>query len=1041
MALQTKTFKSSTVNYYHTELTLTENSVNATDNTSSVSYKLTLYAGGANFYDYSVGHTVVLAGKTISASYRPNAPQYSVEKNSSVVIASGTTTVAHNSDGTLNMSVAFSISVYKTDYTPGDISVSGVNMALTTIARASTIGATDANIESTSIINVSKKSDAYMHTIWYEFGSLSGYLDADGDSRDTKVIFPESSIAWKIPKSFYAQIPNAKSGVCTLTCTTYSVSGTTVTQIGEAVTTQMTITAAYALCAPEVSGTVYDVNEDTIALTGNRNMFVKYYSTARCILSASAKNDASISGKYINGVQVSEDIKDLPSYDGTDVKFRAEDSRGYASDVSVATTQIAYVKLTNNAVCNRTDPTSGNATLTFSGNYYNGGFGAKQNALTLKYKIDSGSEVVVDTAPTISNHTYSLSVPLSGLTYNQSHTVVVTVSDLLSTVSIRLTVKKGIPVFDWGDDDFAFHVPVTLQEPTASNHAATKNYVDNVAGGGSGGAGSGDKVVLLNAQISETNNTVQTFSASRFISTPQEGDSVLGTNGYVGIVTVVNGSQITVTATGEQWVMFDAADAVPNTRTVNGKALSEDITLTADDVSAVPNTRKVNGKELDSDVSITAGEVPYTPLEYTPLYAGKTDVKAVLDALTENDVTLGFTEADISPVAGTVTDLDGLVTYPKQPRNGEYVVGRNGYLAYADTSIASDEVAVISTGYKLIDFGGDATKDYVDNLVRIGYIDKTTEYFDSGYDNEEEFLRSLGYGRYYVSEDSTNVYTIETYYTEPYKHSTVRFYDSDGTESYKVYENDKLRLAWKRESGVYTVTSGDITIGKDAALSVPTIYADYGYKSDRAASKGYVDNKVRFGYIDMTTAAVYADRVESADDVAEYLMSLGGGRWSFNSDMDQHTEDMKIAVFVECVSTGEQKYWTVRIFEDDMSQYVRMYRQYGDDVSNRETLLDLYAEGGCPFSNLVLSSLTTDYLYVTLTPTEPTRAANKQYVDDAIADALAGVAGGNGVTLPAFTADDAGKVLKVKEDGTLYWGVDNTSLSTGGGITDEIPTS
>lgn len=107
MALQTKTFKSSTVNYYHTELTLTENSVNVTDNTSSVSYKLTLYAGGANFYDYGVGHVITLAGKTVSAQYRPNAPQYSVEKYGSVEIASGTTTVPHNNDGTLDMKALY----------------------------------------------------------------------------------------------------------------------------------------------------------------------------------------------------------------------------------------------------------------------------------------------------------------------------------------------------------------------------------------------------------------------------------------------------------------------------------------------------------------------------------------------------------------------------------------------------------------------------------------------------------------------------------------------------------------------------------------------------------------------------------------------------------------------------------------------------------------------------------------------------------------------------------------------------------------------
>lgn len=884
MALQTKMFKSSTVNYYHTELTLTENNVNVTDNTSSVSYKLTLYAGGANFYDYSVGHTVVLAGKTISASYRPNAPQYSVEKNSSVVIASGTTTVAHNSDGTLNMSVAFSISIYKTDYTPGDISVSGVNMALTTIARASTIGATDANIESTSIINVSKKSDAYMHSIRYEFGSLTGYLDADGDSRDTRLIFPESSIAWKIPKSFYAQIPNAKSGVCTLTCTTYSVSGATVTQIGEAATTQMTITAAYALCAPEVSGTVYDVNEDTIALTGTRNMFVRYYSTARCILSASAKNDASISGKYINGVQVSEDIKDLPSYDGTDVKFRVEDSRGYASDVSVATTLIAYVKLTNNAVCNRTDPTSGNATLTFSGNYYNGGFGAKQNALTLKYKIDSGPEVVVETAPTISNHTYSLNVPISGLTYNQSHTVVVTVSDLLSTVSIRLTVKKGIPVFDWGNDDFAFHVPVTLPEPTESNHAATKKYVDNVAGGGSGGTGNGDKVVLVNARIDEIANTSQTFNASLFISTPQEGDSVLGTNGYVGIVTVVNGSQITVTATGEQWVRFDAEDAVPKTRTVNGKALSEDIVLSAEDVPVgksnveavltsiqnelnytVPVTRKVNDKELSADITLGAGDIgvvtPTIPdggYDRKKRYRSCDTVQKFIDEFLNSDLEkLIFLQADVPETAdGIVACDDESLCFPRMPDEGEYVVGKNGYIGQAELDENGEYYDIVSTGWRLFDFG-DATKKYVNEQVTAG--------------------------------------------------------------------------------------------------------------------KQYTDNQVKYGYIDKTRD--FASQ-GTYDDVQEYLMSLGEGRWMFNSSFEQHTEDMHCAYLVECVEFGSLKYWTVQEFLDDFSRSIRLYNNLSDD-DTPVCVFEFYGDVGEEIGSFLP--------FPVATPTKNGHATTKKYVDDKFA--------------------------------------------------------
>ena len=64
-------------------------------------------------------------------------------------------------------------------------------------------------------------------------------------------------------------------------------------------------------------------------------------------------------------------------------------------------------------------------------------------------------------------------------------------------------------------------------------------------------------------------------------------------------------------------------DAVPTSRKVNGKALSTDISLTAEDVGArpaswtptvedldaVPTSRKVNGKALSADISLTAEDV------------------------------------------------------------------------------------------------------------------------------------------------------------------------------------------------------------------------------------------------------------------------------------------------------------------------------------------------------------------------------------------------------------------------------------------------
>lgn len=54
---------------------------------------------------------------------------------------------------------------------------------------------------------------------------------------------------------------------------------------------------------------------------------------------------------------------------------------------------------------------------------------------------------------------------------------------------------------------------------------------------------------------------------------------------------------------------LESMGAVPNTRTINGKSLASDITLTADNVGAVPANRKINGKELTSDITISAGDI------------------------------------------------------------------------------------------------------------------------------------------------------------------------------------------------------------------------------------------------------------------------------------------------------------------------------------------------------------------------------------------------------------------------------------------------
>lgn len=66
------------------------------------------------------------------------------------------------------------------------------------------------------------------------------------------------------------------------------------------------------------------------------------------------------------------------------------------------------------------------------------------------------------------------------------------------------------------------------------------------------------------------------------------------------------------------WQVYEDGQAgVPMSRTINGKPLSSDITLSASDVGAVPTARTVNNKALSSNVTLSASDVGAVPTTLT----------------------------------------------------------------------------------------------------------------------------------------------------------------------------------------------------------------------------------------------------------------------------------------------------------------------------------------------------------------------------------------------------------------------------------------
>ena len=321
----------------------------------------------------------------------------------------------------------------------------------------STISCTEAKIESNPTITITPASTKFTHSVSYKFGSLSG---------DIAIKTSATSITnWTIPEEFYKEIPNSKKGEGTLTCTTYnggSVVGTS--------QCKLPVSVFDNLCYPSVSASVVDINPKTKDLTGDESVLIRYHSTAQTTVDVTLNKYAGslkrvlVSDWNTSQVFTSSCVATWENVSTNEFYCTATDSRETTKVYEFAAKALVpYIKLTANVTGQRTDPTSGRATMTIKGNYYAGSFGQSDNWLTIKYRHGDGDYITATPKIDAEKNEYSTNVSLTGLTYTEAFDIEVVVEDALEQVTKTLTIPKGIPVFDWGEEDFNFNVPVTIQ--------------------------------------------------------------------------------------------------------------------------------------------------------------------------------------------------------------------------------------------------------------------------------------------------------------------------------------------------------------------------------------------------------------------------------------------------------------------------------------------------------------------------------------------------------------------------------------------------
>ena len=438
------------------ELWAKYNSQDIVNNKSNITVELRLvvpygYIGNYQATYWSIDGNLSNSGNLGSGDYR------------SRTLGSVTGNITHENDGKKNVSFTGNFNPTAWGYSI-DVSAS---VTLPTIPRSSTILATSAYIGELSRIKVTQYSTQFTHSIQYSFKNLSGYILADGTITDTETKISALQIDFPIPSSWFNKIPNEPEAECTLTIKTYKDNEL----IGSAQTTTFFARANESSSNPELTASVVDSNQTTLALTGDSNILVKGHSTVSLTWSANARNGSSIASVTVNGVTVNSSPY-VFTLNSENITVIATDTRGFAKTITPTFTLKNYMPPNFSMKVTRVSPTSNKAYLSFEGTWFKNSFGNTNNSLSINWKYKkagtstwiNGGTLIAGTDYTISNNdnkfwsgvvSSASNIQIGGsLDYNYGWDIALFVTDTLEQIPAYDAISKGIPIINWESDFF-----------------------------------------------------------------------------------------------------------------------------------------------------------------------------------------------------------------------------------------------------------------------------------------------------------------------------------------------------------------------------------------------------------------------------------------------------------------------------------------------------------------------------------------------------------------------------------------------------------
>lgn len=441
------TFQSGASRGYYITLELTPKAYNIASNTTPVEYVFKLHSGGYNFS----AHTSLGKLEINGTSLLNTNQQYTIGKNTSITLASGTTTIVHNSDGkkTISFKASFDV-VSKASYTPASILSVSNTLVLPTIPRASSFslgGSTQTGSEVT--VSITRASSSFTHTVRYRVGTGAWVTVGTGIATSTSFTVPHTSI------------PNATSAVIEVSVQTFSGS----TKIGGEVKNKRTLTVPASI-VPKF--TTVTVSENVSEVATKVGAYVQGKSRLNLeITGADGSNGSTIKsysitlpGTTINAVS---GVSNVVNTSGSVViEGTVTDSRGRSATKEITITVLAYSppKITNVSVVRSLS----NGTQSPTGEYSSVKFTGSVSSLkveTTEKNIYKG--VVKSKRRQDSTYTQKVNETYTGISGAKTYThtgysidfgydFIIEVHDIFGYVSSVAIIPVGLVTMQWGAD-------------------------------------------------------------------------------------------------------------------------------------------------------------------------------------------------------------------------------------------------------------------------------------------------------------------------------------------------------------------------------------------------------------------------------------------------------------------------------------------------------------------------------------------------------------------------------------------------------------